>query len=298
MGSYENARIFVVDDEHYICQTLESLIETWGMHAEVDENPLSALRRLNEVNCTVFLLDIQMPGVSGFDLIPEIKKCDPDAKIIMMTGYADKETAITALQLGAFDFLEKPFQAEILYYTICRALDAVEKDRELKRSYESLKQSQSELLAHKEGLEQLNARLLETNRALAVLAKNFEREREEMEKKIAGKLRTLIVPAINRLRKSRSVAAAFETDLSVLVNMVEDLTTNFHTDARIATTLSFTELKIASMIKNGISTEEIARQLNISASTVRTHRKNIRKKLNINDVRFSLRNFLTSEANY
>ena len=50
MGSYENARIFVVDDEHYICQTLESLIETWGMHAEVDENPLSALRRLNEVH--------------------------------------------------------------------------------------------------------------------------------------------------------------------------------------------------------------------------------------------------------
>jgi DNA-binding CsgD family transcriptional regulator len=59
-------------------------------------------------------------------------------------------------------------------------------------------------------------------------------------------------------------------------------------------TLSFTELRIASLVKGGVTTEEIARQLHIAESTVRTHRKNIRKKLNINTAQYSLRNFLNS----
>jgi DNA-binding CsgD family transcriptional regulator len=74
------------------------------------------------------------------------------------------------------------------------------------------------------------------------------------------------------------------------------LTSGFAIDSRVAMSLSFTELKIASLIKNGITTEEIARQLHIAESTVRTHRKNIHKKLKINNALHSLRNFLNSGA--
>ncbi len=286
-------RVFIVDDEEQICRSLTRLIDSWGMDVESTTAPeLVTPDKMGEP-CDVFLLDIQMPKMTGFELIPKIKALCPDAKIIMMTGYADKETAIRALQMGAFDFLEKPFQSEILYYTISRALDAVERERELKRSYEELKLSQTELMAHKEGLEHLNSQLMETNKALALLARNFEREREEAEKKIALRLKTVIGPIIDKLKRLKG-PNSFETELGMLVRLIEDLTSSFHTDARIATSLSFTELRIASMIKNGVSTEEIARQLSISTSTVRTHRKNIRKKLNINNVRYSLRNFLSS----
>jgi FixJ family two-component response regulator len=295
MEDSREARILIVDDEDCICETLKSLISAWGMHPESATQPLSVLELIRDAVYDVFLLDIQMPGMSGFDLIQAIREHCPDAKTIMMTGYADKETAIRALQLGAFDFLEKPFQAEILYYTICRALDAVEKDRRLKKSYEDLKRSQYDLLIHKERLEYLNSQLMETNKALTILAKNFEREREEMERRIAMKLRTVIVPLIERLQRGKA-PPSFETELNAFVGMVEDLTSSFNADAKIATSLSFAELRIASLIKNGVTTEDIARQLNISTSTVRTHRKNIRKKLKINNVRYSLRNFLSSKS--
>ncbi len=65
-------------------------------------------------------------------------------------------------------------------------------------------------------------------------------------------------------------------------------------DSRVAMSLSFTELRIASLIKNGVTTEGIAKQLHMAESTVRTHRKNIRKKLKINNAQFSLRNYLNS----
>ena len=82
----------------------------------------------------------------------------------------------------------------------------------------------------------------------------------------------------------------------MLTTQIQDLTSGFAVDSRVAMTLSFTELKIASLVKNGITTEEIARQLHIAETTVRTHRKNIRKKLNINNAQYSLRNFLNARA--
>ena len=69
------------------------------------------------------MLDVFISNVCGLDLIPQLGS---DLKIIVITGFADKDTAIRALKLGAFDLLEKPFQNELLYYSILRALTALE----------------------------------------------------------------------------------------------------------------------------------------------------------------------------
>jgi DNA-binding CsgD family transcriptional regulator len=132
---------------------------------------------------------------------------------------------------------------------------------------------------------------METNRALSVLAQNMDIEREEMENRIASKLRSLIVPSLERLAKDKRLAG-YKAELDGLISQVEDITSDFIVDERIASTLSFTELRIASLIKNGLSTEEIANQLHISPTTVRTHRKHIRSKLKIKNTQYSLRNFL------
>ncbi|MGA2938269.1 MAG: helix-turn-helix transcriptional regulator, partial [Syntrophobacteraceae bacterium] len=159
---------------------------------------------------------------------------------------------------------------------------------------DDLKQSRSELLAHQQRLENLNTQLLDTNRALSIFAQNIEREREEIEKRIALKLRNLIIPMVVKLRDDQALQK-YGVQLDMLTTQIEDLTSGFAMDSRVALTLSFTELRIASLVKNGITTEEIARQLHIAESTVRTHRKNIRKKLNINNAQYSLRNFLNSK---
>ncbi len=295
MEALTNVGALVIDDDAAVCQTITSMMSSWGMRADGFTDPDAALASLRDKKYDIILLDVFIQDVCGLDLIPVIGNCSRDLKVIVITGYADKDTAIRALKLGAFDLLEKPFPSELLYHSIRKAFRALENDRQVKRLIADLEQSQSEALLHKQRLENLNAQLRDTNRALSIFAQNIEREREEVEKRIALKLRNLIIPIVDKLRKDKTLSR-YEGQLDMLVLQIEDLTSGFAMDSRIAAVLSFTELRIASLIKNGVTTDEIARQLHISASTVRTHRKNIRRKLKINNVQYSLRNFLNSKA--
>ena len=295
MEAFKNSRVTIVDDDLLVCENLAEMIGSWGLSAEFFTEPETALKHIRDNRCDIVLLDVFISDVSGLDLIPQISEdSSNDLKIIIITGFADKDMAIRALKLGAFDLLEKPFQNELLYYSILRALTALANERESKRLIDDLKQSRSELLAHQQRLENLNTQLLDTNRALSIFAQNIEREREEIETRIALKLRSLMIPMVTKLRNDQALQK-YWTQLDMMTTQIEDLTSGFTMDSRIAMTLSFTQMKIASLVKNGITTEEIARQLHIAESTVRTHRKNIRKKLNINTAQYSLRNFLNSK---
>lgn len=291
MEAFRNSRVTIVDDDQQVCENLTEIIQGWGLRAKGFTQPEAALESVGRNKCDIVLLDIFMWDVCGLDLIPQFGN---DLKIIVITGFADKDLAIRALKLGAFDLLEKPFPNELLYHSISRALTALENERESKRLIEDLKRSRSELLDQQQRLEYLNTQLLDTNRALSIFAQNIEREREEIEKRIALKLRNLIIPTVVRLKNDRELCK-YESQLDMLAKQIEDLTSGFAMDSRVAMNLSFTELQIASLIKNGVTTEEIARQLHIAESTVRTHRKNIRKKLKINNAQYSLRNYLNSK---
>ncbi|MGA2940285.1 MAG: response regulator [Syntrophobacteraceae bacterium] len=288
MEAFEDSRATIVDDDLIVCETLTETIRGWGLCAEGFTQPEAALENIRNNKSDIVLLDVFISDVCGLDLIPQLGS---DLKIIVITGFADKDTAIRALKLGAFDLLEKPFQNELLYYSILRALTALATERESKRLIDDLKQSRSELLAHQQRLENLTTQLLDTNRALSIFAKNIEREREEIEKRIALKLRNLIIPVVVKLRDDQALHK-YGVQLDMLTTQIEDLTTGFAMDSRVTMTLTFTELRIASLVKSGVTTEEVARLLHIAESTVRTHRKNIRKKLNIASAQYSLRNFL------
>ena len=290
MELFKNSRVTVVDDDRVVYENLTEIIRSWGLCVEGFTVSEAALANVTENKCDTILLDVFIFGVCGLDLIPQIGK---DKKIIVITESSDKNTAIRALKLGAFDLLEKPFENELLYHSILRALTALENERASRKLITDLEKSRSELLTQHQRLENLNAQLLDTNRALSIFAQNIEREREEIEKRIALKLRNLIIPMVMRLRNDKALHK-YEAQLDMLTRQIEDLTSGFAMDSRVAMTLSFTEMRIASLVKNGITTEEIARQLHIAESTVRTHRKNIRKKLKINNAQFSLRNFLNS----
>jgi FixJ family two-component response regulator len=292
MEAFKNSRATIVDDDQLVCETLAETIRGWGLRAEGFTQPEAALEDIRKNKSDIILLDVFISDVCGLDLIPQFGS---DLKIIVITGFADKDTAIRALKLGAFDLLEKPFQNELLYYSILRALTALANERESKRLIDDLQQSRTELLAHQQRLGNLNAQLLDTNKALSIFAQNIEREREEIEKRIALKLRHLITPMVEKLRNDQALHK-YGAQLDMLTSQIEDLTSGFAMDSRVAMTLSFTELKIASLVKNGITTEDIAKQLHIAESTVRTHRKNIRKKLKINNALYSLRNFLNSRS--
>ena len=294
METNELAKILIVDDEPMVCELLEAMASSLGIKAKSITRSLKVMDEVRNTFYNLVLLDVFMPERSGFDLIPDIQKASSDTKIIIITGRADKEVAIKALRLGAFDFLEKPINMELLSYSVNRALHIQETELEYKKTRENLEQSQVDLLDHKEKLEDLNRRLIQTNQALTVLAQNIAREREETEKRIVLKTRSLIIPIIERLQHDKNLKR-YEAELIMLVKHLEDLTSGLAADTKIATSLSFSELRIASLIKNGLTTEEIAKHLHISPSTIKTHRKNIRRKLGINNRQQNLRNYLDSK---
>lgn len=294
METNELAKILIVDDEPMVCELLEAMASSLGIKAKSITRSLKVMDEVRNTFYNLVLLDVFMPERSGFELIPDIQKASSDTKIIIITGRADKEVAIKALRLGAFDFLEKPINMELLSYSVNRALHIQETELEYKKTRETLEHSQVDLLDHKEKLEDLNRRLIQTNQALTVLAQNIAREREETEKRIVLKTRSLIIPIIERLQHDKNLKR-YEAELIMLVKHLEDLTSGLAADTKIATSLSFSELRIASLIKNGLTTEEIAKHLHISPSTIKTHRKNIRRKLGINNRQQNLRNYLDSK---
>jgi FixJ family two-component response regulator len=294
METFKDSMIIIVDDDLLVCKTLTELVRNWGLSAEFFTEPENALRHILDNCCDIILLDLFISDVCGLDLIPQIRnEASDDLKIIIMTGFADMDTAIRALQLGAFDLLEKPFSNELLYHSILRALKSLENERRLRKLINDLKQSRSELLAQQQQLENLNAQLRDTNEALSIFARNFEDARSEEEKQIALKLRHHIMPIVAELRKNQAFRK-YAAQIDIMTTQIEDLTSRLTMSSPIAMTLSFTELMIASFIKNGITTKEIARQLHIAENTVLAHRKNIRKKLKINKAQYNLKKFLSS----
>jgi len=292
---HSECRILIIDDEEPVCTTLEDMVSSLGHKAESVMQVPAAIDRIRNGCHDVILLDVFLREGRSLDLIPEINQ-NTDALVIVMSGYADKETAIEALRSGAFDFLEKPFDIGFLSHTINRALQALEASRKIKQLISDLEQKKASLMTGQEHLESLNNNLFQCNTALTVLAQNIERERDEMEKRVALRLKSLVVPVITKLRNDLSLHK-YEFELDMLIKQIEDLTTDFSPEAKLAAALSQAELRIASLIKNGLTTEEISEHLHVSPSTVRTHRKNIRRKLKISNSQYSLRTFLALRHN-
>ena len=115
--------ILIVDDEKRLCSVLEQFITAWEFKPKSINNPLKVPEELDRRFYNVVLLDIRMPEKSGIELIPDIRRKSPDSKIIFMTGYADKETVINALRLGAFNHIEKPFTPDSLLTAVKEVFD-------------------------------------------------------------------------------------------------------------------------------------------------------------------------------
>jgi DNA-binding CsgD family transcriptional regulator len=132
---------------------------------------------------------------------------------------------------------------------------------------------------------------VQTNTALSVLARNIDKKRDEVEKKFAQKISAHIIPLIDEL-KNDHLPQKSRVKLDVLAAYLNDLTPEAAKGHDVIISLSATELRVAVMIKNGFSSDEIARLLRISPHTVKTHRRSIRKKLGIKNANINLSSYL------
>ena len=156
-----------------------------------------------------------------------------------------------------------------------------------------LEQKQHELISHKLELEKVNKELLQTNRAMSILARNIDNKKKEVEQKTACTVLTKIIPIINDLKKNKGLQK-YLAEIEVLSAYIKGLAPESDLHNKIVINLSATEMRIAALIKNGMSSQKIADVLHISLETVKTHRKKIRRKLDINNSSTNLTSYLQS----
>jgi two-component system, LuxR family, response regulator FixJ len=120
--SMDRGKIFVVDDDESVRQATCWALNAAGYQAVAYESGEAFLRHadIQEPGCAV--LDLNMPGMSGIDTLQRLRERGSPLSVVMLTGYGDVPTAVRAIQAGAMDFIEKPYDPEALLAAIGRAL--------------------------------------------------------------------------------------------------------------------------------------------------------------------------------
>jgi len=130
--------ILVVDDDAYILDFVSGLLRESGYRIFTSGNVSDAIAAMREQGADIVLSDIRMPGLSGMELLEKIHGVNPDAPVILMTAYAELQTAIDAVKQGAFDFITKPFKSDYLIASLEKAARYVRLIRLEKRYKETL----------------------------------------------------------------------------------------------------------------------------------------------------------------
>ncbi len=111
MADYK-IRVLVVDDEETVRVLLQRILQAAGYEAVTAANGKEALSVIADGGIDVVMLDIKMPGLSGVEVLGKISVDWPDLCVIMVTAVADAQTAVTAMKLGAYDYITKPFDQD------------------------------------------------------------------------------------------------------------------------------------------------------------------------------------------
>ncbi len=115
--------VLVIDDEESMRDSCSLILAKEGFQAEVAADGQVGLEKARDLKPDLILVDLKMPGVSGFEVLEKIKDIDPQIISIVITGYATIESAVEAMKKGAYDFLPKPFTPEELRIIIRRGLE-------------------------------------------------------------------------------------------------------------------------------------------------------------------------------
>jgi two-component system response regulator PilR (NtrC family) len=133
--------IMVVDDELSMRELLEYMLTKEGYRITCAENGRTAVELLEKEQFDLLLCDIKLGDISGLDVLRASKKSNPDTVVILISAYASTETAVEAMNEGAYDYVPKPFNKDELMYTIAKALDLRTIEHEKKQLDDQLKEN-------------------------------------------------------------------------------------------------------------------------------------------------------------
>ena len=114
--------VHVIDDDDAVRQSLAFMLRTARINVRTHESAAAFLSALPGIEAGCIVTDVRMPGMSGIDLLRRLKELNVTMPVIVITGHGDVQLAVEAMKIGAVDFIEKPFDDEVLLASIRAAL--------------------------------------------------------------------------------------------------------------------------------------------------------------------------------
>jgi YesN/AraC family two-component response regulator len=142
----QQINVLIADDDKAIADILKDLIADEGRIVDVYHNGLDAVDGIQKKSYDLMLVDMVMPGVGGLEVLKCAKKTNPEVVVIIITGYATLETAITAIKEGAYDYIRKPCKLEEIKIAVENAIDKILVNRENRALLKKLQDAYQELM--------------------------------------------------------------------------------------------------------------------------------------------------------
>ena len=124
-------RILIVDDEEVICNVLDRRLTREGFFCTTAHNGKEALSHFYKNSFSLIISDMKMPEMTGIELLQKVKAIDPKMKMIMVTAYPDIDLAVDAMRLGAYDFIIKPADLDLIVMSVKKALESKRLEEEI-----------------------------------------------------------------------------------------------------------------------------------------------------------------------
>ena len=153
------ANILIVDDEIGVCQTIKDILEDEGYSVDLALNGVEAIDKIERNDFNVTIIDINLPDISGLEILKTIRNMDSDLYSIMLTAAATIESSIKALNQGAYAYIVKPYEVELLKKTVKKAVDEQHLVLENNKLLQELKISNAALKEAKKNVDDLNREL-------------------------------------------------------------------------------------------------------------------------------------------
>ncbi|WP_339138465.1 MAG: response regulator transcription factor [Candidatus Electrothrix sp. GW3-4] len=278
--------VLIVDDDPFGIIQLQILLKDSGYELITASDGASAIEIVSRQQPDIILLDIIMPNMDGYETCQRLKENEgPEGiPIIFLSGLHSTEEKINAFEAGGVDYITKPFSEKEVLIRLRTHLTLHRVNKRLVHELEN----RDEELQNKE------SKVQDANTALKVLLSAIEEEKKELAERVQFKAEKLILPKVRELSEERD-AEKQEALLLEIEHVFQKLTKPFVPGGiELGKALSPTELQIVNLIKQGKSSKEISEICNISVSTIASHRKTIRKKLNITNRKVNLYNYLSS----